>query len=401
MRYVTPLLALAMAAGCARPFAPPGGERDVLPPALVSVTPEPLSVVAPSREPVVIRFSERISQRRFNRTLVTVTPAQPEDVNARVSGHELRISLEGGWQPDRVYQVLVRPGIVDLFGNERRDPVEVIFSTGAPPPPSALAGVLEERITGRPPRDGVIVATRQSDSTTYFANADSAGFYALRHVPYGIYDVTAYADQNRNRRHDGSEPAAGPVVATLAAGQDTVLLDLLLLPSDTTPPRLTGAERIDSLYVRASFDDYIDPDADFGGIGVQVLSLPDSASLGYTARVLTTAAYERQRQERAAAADTAAPPAAARPPAAADPPVPERSIILEFARALPPAELALVVTGVTNVNGLPGGGTATVAYRAPPTSPEPEPDAPPTPQPDARPDRQRPRRPDAARPDPP
>jgi hypothetical protein len=349
------LLGGALACGCARAFAPPGGERDVMAPRLESVSPAPLSVVPASRQAVVFRFDERISSRRFNRTLVTVNPAAPEDVNAEVSGHELRISLERGWQPGQVYQVLVRPGIGDLFGNERRDPVELIFSTGDPPPPSALAGLLEDRITGASPAEGVIQALRQGDSVSYIAGADSAGFFALRHVPYGTYDVTAYGDQNRNRRRDPSEAVAGPVVATLGSGQDTVMLALVLLPPDSTAPRLTGADRTDSVHVRLTFDDYLDADS-MATFAAQVLALPDSAPLPHSVRVVADTAT-RRREARAA----------------------ERTLLLEVDRGLPPADVAIRVSGVRNVNGLMGGGTAAVAYRPTPVAPAPSDSTAPTP----------------------
>ena len=422
MRRVLLAVVLGLGAGCARAYAPPGGERDVLAPGLDSVTPAPLSVVPPSREPVVFRFNERISGRRFNRTLVTVSPAAPEDVNPEVSGRELRISLEDGWQPGRVYQILVRPGIEDLFGNRRTDPVELVFSTGDPPPPSALAGVLIDRITAQPPREAVLEATRHADSATYTAAADSVGFFALRHVPYGTYDVVAYADQNRNRRRDPGEARAGPVPATLAAGQDTVMLELVLLPNDTTPPRLVRAERIDSTHVRLSFDDFVDPDSNLEAITVQVLAPADSSALPHRARLLQVDAFEREAAARAAAADSAAraaaadsaaaaaadsaraappdttgavpvparPPAAPRPApalAAADtatgPPAPRKELIAELDRPLPAAEVVVRVNGVRNVNGLSGGGVGALPYQAapPPPTETPVPADPPVPEP--------------------
>jgi hypothetical protein len=57
-------------------------------------------------------------------------------------------------------------------------------------------------------------------------------------------------------------------------------------------------------------------------------------------------------------------------------PVPERAVILLFTRPLPPAEVAVRISGVRNVNGLPGGGTVSVPYREPPARPQAEPEPP-------------------------
>ncbi|MGH7447100.1 MAG: Ig-like domain-containing protein, partial [Longimicrobiales bacterium] len=116
------------ALSCARPMAPPGGERDVVAPRLVSTKPGPLEVVAAGSTPVIFRFDERVSERGFSEALVSVSPL---DSTLRVdrSGAEVRVQIDGGWRPDRVYRVVLLPGTRDLFGNERREPVELVFST--------------------------------------------------------------------------------------------------------------------------------------------------------------------------------------------------------------------------------------------------------------------------------
>jgi len=376
------LLTMVVLAGCARPYAPPGGERDRLPPALVSTSPAPLAVGGELDAPVVFRFDERIRTRTFTRALVSVSPSLPDEIEFDIKGSEVRVRRRGGWQPGQIYHVILRPGVEDLFGNRRSLPAELVFSTGPQIPPTALAGLVEDRITARAARDAVVEAVRRNDSTVYRTYADSAAFFALRHVPYGTYDVVAYSDANRNARRDASEARHLGVTASLGPGQDTVQVFFNLLPSDTTGPRLLRAETQDSLSVRLTFDDAIDPDSGMVGGGAELFALPDSSSVPAALdmqlqAVAAAAARIRQAAVDSARADSArADTAAARvpvpPPAAAQDTariLPEKVLVLTMERALSPGEYAVVVRGLRNVNGLVGGGSARFTVRPPPRRP--------------------------------
>jgi hypothetical protein len=371
----------AAAAGCARAYPPPGGERDTLPPGLVSTTPAPLAVVPDFQGPVVFRFDERISERNFSEAMVTVSPLD-STMRVRRTGNEIRVELDGGWRPDRVYRVVVLPGIRDLFGNVREDPVEVVFSTGPPVPSTALAGIVMDRLTNRPAQNAVVRATRRGDDAAYTAVGDTGGFFSLRHLPMGVYEVEAFSDLNRNRRRDAAEPVDMQQVS-LGSPTDTIPLVFNVLPPDTTPPRVTRAEVVDSMRVRVTFDDYFDPARSMAEATAELYALPDSTLHAAASRIVVSTVFDQER--RAAAAqrpapadtlpppDTLAPPDPTAPPPVAAPPVvqpptpagqaqqqaplPSRDLIIEFAAPLPPGSYSITVRNVVNIQGLSGGGT--------------------------------------------
>jgi hypothetical protein len=398
-RKIIVAVALLAVAACARAYPPPGGERDITPPRLVGTTPEPLAVVPGFRDAVVFSFDERLSERSFSEALVLVSP-QDGALRVERAGREIRVRIDGGWQPDRVYRVVLLPGVRDLFGNIRAEQTEVIFSTGPAITPTAIAGIVLDRITGRPPQQGVVQAVRAGDSTAYQAVTDSAGFFSLRHLPLGEYVLQAYADMNRNRRRDPAEPVDSGRIAALQSDADTVAVVFHVLPPDTTPPRIVRAEAIDSLHVRVTFDDYFDPEQPLAGAAAEVHQLPDSTRVAGARRLLHGPLFDREHAAaRAQRADTAAarpdtaarqlgvvPPARAdtarpRPPAqapaapAADRPLlPAREIVVELDRPLVPgAAHFITVAGVVNISGLTGGGTARfeAAAAAPPPPPPP------------------------------
>ena len=401
MRAAALLMLAAGLSACARPFPPPGGEPDVTPPGLVTTVPEPLAVIGAGNTPAVFRFDERISERGFSEALVLVSPLDSA-LRVERSGAEVRVRIDGGWRPDRVYRVVLLPGIRDLFGNERREPVELVFSTGTAVGNTALAGIVIDRLTGRPEVNGVVDAVHATHGARYTAVADSSGFYSLRYLPVGEYDVRAYDDQNRNRRRDTLEPVDSGFTAVFAQPTDTVALVFDVLPPDTSAPRVVAARSVDSLHVLVEMDDHFDPEDGLAAVGVQVLVLPDSTAYASAAAVIPEPVFRAEQQaaqRRAAeaarqaadsaraagdtivAADTAAvragPPlprgrtgAAAEPAdAATDPTLPIRGFVLRLDRPLTPGSYLVNIGGVVNLHGLTGGGVESFEWSAEPPPP--------------------------------
>lgn len=404
MRGRGPVAVLVLAAACAQPQAPPGGEQDRTPPAIVSIQPEPLSIRDGAFEgPVRILFAERISERldgvRALDEAVLVSPMpNPVKVHRRRTG--IDIEMVGGWPAGHVYRVFVRGVLADLFGNVRREPIEVVFSTGPPLLNTVVGGVVTDRITGEVVDGAHVAATRRGDGTTYLAVSDTGGFFALRYIAAGAYDVVAFQDRNRNREAEFSEP----VDTTLAgvAVEDTAIVTLALLPGDSTPARLLKAEPRDSTAVVLSFDDYVDPVAPVAG-RARLFAMPDSTLVGggelvhvhvFDARLAAADSVARavaaDSVARAALADTLLTDSAAAQPAdrvlmvpdtvpgemgmasdsavadtVPEEPLPTRSVVLIPDSALVPEWTYLVeLEGLVNIRGVEGGGGA-VPFRAP------------------------------------
>src|SRR5690606_3716487 len=202
---------------------------------------------------VVIRFDERISERGLENALV-VSPETSEPGLDR-GRSELRVSLRDGWEPDRVYHVIVQPAVRDLFGNTITDPLEIVFSTGPEIPQTALAGLVTDRLTGKPAANTWVAAVRETDSIAYGTVSDTAGFFALRHLPPGAYRVRGFQDRDGDREADFRE--AQDSASVRLAEADTALVSLVLLLPDTTPARVVRAEARDSLQVRVHLDDHV------------------------------------------------------------------------------------------------------------------------------------------------
>ncbi len=204
--------------------------------------------------PVVLVFDERVSEQEID-AAVRVSPRTSEVVVDH-SGDELRVSLREGWERGVVYHVTVLPTVSDLFGNERAEPVTLVFSTG-PEIPATFVGVsVVDRITGEPEPAARVELIRDPDSLVYAAAPDSAGRVELAHLPTGRYLARAFLDRDLDLALDDLEPRDTAVVR-IAAG-DTARVEMAIVEPDSTGPRLASATVVNGI-LELRFDDFLDP----------------------------------------------------------------------------------------------------------------------------------------------
>ena len=402
------MIGLFSICSCANQGAPPGGPRDLTGPQVVETFPDTFAVVAAFDDEIRIVFDERISERGVQGTLDNAVIISPESGQVRVrhANRALRVTMVGGFRPDEVYRVTVQPVVQDLFRNVMVDAFEFIFSTGAEMTPTVLAGSVVDRITGqrvegarvtarveRPPGAG-----RSDDELVpvHIAITDSSGVYAFRYVPPGRYEITAFTDQNRNGEPDGIEPIGTGREELNPA--DTVFLDFSLLAPDTTPAMVGSVEVVDPLTLAAEFDDFLDPDSELAGVSASLG--PDSLRPTEVVTILHERDYldrrdviqdslyvadslqfveEQQRIELLRSAGdsivadeieealrTPRPPVVSSERELQTRDLPKRVLYLLLADTLTPDQpYELSLAGVTNINGVPGGGgTAEVLREA-------------------------------------
>lgn len=334
-----------LAAACARQGAPPGGPEDRRPPVVVATEPEPFAVLEePFRGPVRFHFDERVSERVSGGSLNEAVLVSPRTGEVRVSHGRQGISVDvsGGFRPGLVYRVTLLPVVRDLFNNQMRDPVDLVFSTGGELVPSAVAGMVWDRSTGEPMEALDVVALQPSeegDTLAYPARTDTGGVYVFRYLPPGRYNVLAFEDRNRNGLVDRMEMQGSR--GMLLGGPDTAILDIGVLQPDTTPARLIRVTALDSITVLLDFDDYLDPAVSAAQMAV-VVSREEGESPGvdvafhepqYVAwrqavqdsfahmdSVAAAARTLEQRRARAQEGDSAAPPPTVAPDTTRRPP---------------------------------------------------------------------------------
>ena len=395
---------------CANQGGPPGGPRDLTGPQVVETFPDTFAVVEAFDDEIRIDFDERISERGLQGTLegaVTISPESGE-VEVHHSSRTLSVTMVGGFQPNEVYRVTVQPVVQDLFRNTMVGAFEFIFSTGAEMTPTVLAGSIVDLLTEQPVEGARVTARVEGQSVegesedqvipTHIAITDSSGVYAFRYVPAGAYTLTAFVDENRNGEHDGLEPIATGREELSPA--DTVFLNFSVLAPDTTPALVQTVDVVDSLTLTVVFDDFLDPASELAGVSASLG--PDSLGPIEVVTILHERDYLNRRDEiqdslhvadsiqfdvtrqridslrtagdSATAAEIESELTPPRPGAASNARelptrnLPKQALYLLLADPLAADQpYELLVGGVTNINGVPGGGgTAEVLREGPP-----------------------------------
>ena len=272
-------LGITLASSCAQQGAPPGGPEDLRPPIVVRTIPDTFELLGTLDGSIRFEFDERISERSSSGTLdnaVIISPKTGEVVVGHGS-RSLTIELVGGFRPDLVYRVTLLPVVRDLFGNQMRDPFELVFSTGGETVPTTLAGIAWDRITGSGVNDYQVWATPlDEDSVVHVAVTDNQGVYAFRYIPGASYEIVAFEDRNADAVLDMMEIQGSRRL--LIENGDTVFLNFPVLQPDTTPAALVSASALDSVTLLLEFDDYLDPALILESIDLAVTS-EDSTDL--------------------------------------------------------------------------------------------------------------------------
>jgi hypothetical protein len=297
---------------------------------VVSVRPEALSTTAALDESIRIEFSETISERPTSGLMADAVIVSPETPDARVRhrGAAIEVELPGGLRAGVVYRVTVLPVLRDLFGNTMREPFEFVFSSGGELNPSAVVGLVVDRVTGRPTRDVIVHAVDSAAAdgppVAHAARTDTGGVYVLRYLPAGSYSLVGFLDRNRNRMPDSTEVQGGDTLRITAT--DTAFVNFALLEPDSTTAALARAEVPEPGLVRLTFDDYLDPEASLAVVGAVLERVDGQGAAPSVEQLIHEHRFLAIRQEArqsgvdttaAAPADTTpAPPTVPLPPAA-------------------------------------------------------------------------------------
>lgn len=193
---------------CAQVGSITGGEKDVVPPQLVSATP-PNGSLHFNSSVIRLGFDERIQLDRF-RDKALISPPLDAAPDVRIVGSkDIEIRLNAPLAPNTTYTFNLGSAVKDLAEGNTSPDLTYVFSTGSSLDSLGLVGAVVNAFTGVPEPDLFILlyatddtSTFRSGRPTYMTRSRANGTFALGYLPEGQFRAYALRDKNANLRYD-------------------------------------------------------------------------------------------------------------------------------------------------------------------------------------------------------
>jgi len=215
--------------GCALPTPPDGGPRDTNGPVVVESS-VPLGSTSVQANTLTWTFDEYVVLNNPGASIRT-SPPIPDEPRYSLKGKTLKMSWDGGLEPDRTYIIQFGNGIRDLHENNPMSEPFWVFATGTKIDSGQIRGVVVNPLTGKPWDNQAVVLHRidAPDSAVftppvYGSRSGKDGGFTLPYLAEGSYQIFAFSDPDGNLQLGTGEKS--PVAwnpHTVAPGDSLVL----------------------------------------------------------------------------------------------------------------------------------------------------------------------------------
>lgn len=192
---------------CAQVVSPTGGEKDVTPPKVLSLTPENEQTNFKAAE-IKISFDEFVKFVRLKEELI-VSPPLKYDLQTKIKGKEITIAIKDTLKENTTYVLNFGNSICDIRENNPLPNFSYVFSTGSEIDTLSVSGRIIQAYNSKVEK-GVLVMLYDADEDslplkelpTYIARTDENGLYKIGNVKAGKYKTFALKDENKNYLFD-------------------------------------------------------------------------------------------------------------------------------------------------------------------------------------------------------
>ena len=243
---------------CANQLPPPGGEDDITPPKVVSITPKPNTINFKGRS-IVIEFNEYVDRRSLEESIF-ISPKPQGEVSYNWSGTEVEIEFDKQLDVGKTYTFVINKDLKDSRGgNSITEPIKFAVSTGSSIDKGEVSGKV---YTDNIDKVVILAYILTSDNENeidpskkvadYIIQVNSTGDYTFENLPSKKFRLFALKDYDRNLLYDKGFDE----IAVLS--QDLLVNDTLKIKNadfllEELKPDITGNEFLNSL-IKDSID---------------------------------------------------------------------------------------------------------------------------------------------------
>lgn len=199
---------LLLVSSCAQVREITGGEKDTVPPKLISATP-PNGSVGFTSAIILLEFDERIQLDRVRDRLLISPPLDLAPETRVVGANSVELRLMAPLKANTTYTFNLGECVKDLTEGNAAPGMSYVISTGDALDSLHVAGAVLNALTGLPEKDMLVIlhdATDTADFRTarpgYMTRCDALGVFSIGNLPQGEFVVRALRDKNANFRYD-------------------------------------------------------------------------------------------------------------------------------------------------------------------------------------------------------
>lgn len=227
------ILSVALFSACANQTAPTGGEKDEIPPVLVSSIPAQGQLNFKGNE-IVLTFDELIKTDNPKEQFL-ITPRIKDEYEIKYRKNKVIIEFEKPLQDSTTYSINFREGIKDLTEGNPADTLKLAFSTGSYLDSLSISGYVYDLMTNTKAADVTIAIYEANDTLdvfnsppVYYTKTDAAGQYNIENLKNASYKIYAFEDKNKNLTLESKSEKHGFISETIRLDSNISKLDIPL-----------------------------------------------------------------------------------------------------------------------------------------------------------------------------
>lgn len=201
-------------ASCAVQSPISGGEKDIIPPKVVSSVPGNFSTGF-TGERIVISFSEFSTLKDIEKQ-VLISPPLAKDPDFKMRGKSLVISFKEPLKKDATYNIYMGNAIVDITEGNPLAGYSFIFSTGSKIDSLGMSGSVHQAFDQLPPKGALaMLYDGNSDSLPYLSRplyvarvSDTSGEFRFQNIRDGYFKLIVLQDLDGNFLYNKGEAIA-------------------------------------------------------------------------------------------------------------------------------------------------------------------------------------------------
>lgn len=238
------ILSLTLSA-CANKGVISGGEKDTIPPTLISTIPFDQSLNYKGTE-IVLTFDERIQATQLQRKLL-ITPLTDTKYKVKINKNIVQLSFEESFADSTTFTLNFSDAVTDVTENNPGQNVIVAFSTWHIIDSLTLFGKIVDLMSNQPVEAAAVSVYEAEDTLDifsgkpyYFAITDEFGRFTIQNMRGGKYRLYAFKDENSNYLNEPSSESHGFIRDTLEIESQTDSIYVRLILQDIQELKLVN-----------------------------------------------------------------------------------------------------------------------------------------------------------------